>query len=64
MALNDDDITTTPPGPGPEGPADGGAVPAAHDGGADGGATMDEGPNDGGANARATDGGADGGAGE
>lgn len=42
-----------------EGPADGGAEPDEHDGGADGGA---EGPADGGADPGEHDGGADGGA--
>jgi hypothetical protein len=59
MALNDDDITTGSAGAGGEGPADGGANPAAHDGGADGGAGG-EGPADGGANPGGHDGGADG----
>ena len=35
MAINDDDITTSPGGAG-EGPADGGSNPEGHDGGADG----------------------------
>ena len=48
MSINDDDITTTgTPG---EGPADGGANPEGHDGGADGSADAGEGPADGGAN--------------
>ena len=45
MALNDDDIQSSG-GSGLEGPADGGATPGQHDGGADGSA---EGPADGGA---------------
>ena len=57
MRLSDDDITGGS-GPGAEGPADGGANPAGHDGGADGGAG--EGPADGGANPGGHDGGADG----
>ena len=36
MALNDDDITSGSAGAGGEGPADGGANPSGHDGGADG----------------------------
>jgi len=59
MSINDDDITTTNT-PAGEGPADGGANPAGHDGGADGSAG--EGTADGGANADGHDGGADGGA--
>ena len=58
MSLNDDDITTGTD-PAGEGPADGGANPAGHDGGADGSAGG-EGPADGGANPDGADGGADG----
>ena len=57
MRLSDEDITAGG-GTSGEGPADGGANPAGHDGGADGSA--DEGPADGGANAAGHDGGADG----
>jgi hypothetical protein len=57
MPIDDDDITTSGPGAG-EGPADGGANPKGHDGGADGSAG--EGPADGGANPSGHDGGADG----
>ncbi|WP_271176426.1 BatC protein [Leifsonia poae] len=60
-SINDDDITTDPASGG-EGPADGGANPNGHDGGADGGAG--EGTADGGANPGGHDGGADGSAGE
>lgn len=56
MALNDDDIQSSG-GSGLEGPADGGATPGQHDGGADGSA---EGPADGGATPGQRDGGADG----
>jgi hypothetical protein len=58
MSLSDDDITSSTSAAG-EGPADGGANPAGHDGGADGSASG-EGPADGGANAGGHDGGADG----
>ena len=58
MAINDDDITTSPGGAG-EGPADGGSNPEGHDGGADGTASG-EGPADGGSNPEGHDGGADG----
>jgi hypothetical protein len=61
MPINNDDITTGSGGVG-EGPADGGANIAGHDGGADGAATG-EGPADGGADPSVQDGGADGGAG-
>lgn len=57
MSINDDDITTSGTSAG-EGPADGGANPQGHDGGADGSAG--EGPADGGANPQGHDGGADG----
>ena len=57
MSLSDDDITTGTAAGG-EGPADGGANPNGHDGGADGSAG--EGPADGGANPGGHDGGADG----
>ncbi|GAA4467707.1 hypothetical protein GCM10023170_080490 [Phytohabitans houttuyneae] len=60
MRLDENDITGG--NGGGEGPADGGANPLGHDGGADGGAG--EGPADGGANPSGQDGGADGGAGE
>jgi hypothetical protein len=59
MAIDDDDITTNPASSG-EGPADGGANPNGHDGGADGSADAGEGTADGGANAGGHDGGADG----
>jgi len=59
MSLSDDDITGTTSAASGEGPADGGANPAGHDGGADGGAGG-EGPADGGANPAGADGGADG----
>jgi hypothetical protein len=55
MRLSDDDITGGSATGGGEGPADGGANPQGHDGGADG-----EGPADGGANPGGHDGGADG----
>ncbi|UXA18043.1 hypothetical protein [Mycobacterium sp. SMC-4] len=58
MAINDDDITTTP-GDGGEGTADGGSNPEGHDGGADGTAGG-EGTADGGSNPEGHDGGADG----
>jgi hypothetical protein len=58
MALDDDDITTTP-GEG-EGTADGGSNPEGHDGGADGTASGGEGTADGGSNPEGHDGGADG----
>jgi hypothetical protein len=57
MSINDDDITSEP-APAGEGPADGGANPGGHDGGADGSAG--EGVADGGANPGGHDGGADG----
>ncbi|WP_018215293.1 hypothetical protein [Salinispora vitiensis] len=57
MALNDDDMTTSGGADRAEGPADGGATPGQHDGGADGSA---EGPADGGATPGQHDGGADG----
>nr|ABP42830.1 hypothetical protein Mflv_0336 [Mycolicibacterium gilvum PYR-GCK] len=57
MALDDDDIDTTP-GSG-EGTADGGSNPEGHDGGADGTASG-EGTADGGSNPEGHDGGADG----
>ena len=58
MSIDDDDIKTTGASGG-EGPADGGANPNGHDGGADGSAEG-EGPADGGANPNGHDGGADG----
>ena len=51
-------MSDNPIDPSTEGPADGGANPAGHDGGADGSAG--EGPADGGANPGGHDGGADG----
>ncbi len=51
MALDDNDISTSP--------ADGGSNPEGHDGGADGSAGG-EGPADGGSNPEGHDGGADG----
>ncbi|MEU8663309.1 BatC protein, partial [Actinoplanes philippinensis] len=48
MTLSNDDISSGPADPSDEGPADGGADPIGHDGGADGGASG-EGPADGGA---------------
>jgi hypothetical protein len=61
MSISDDDITSSNAAAG-EGPADGGANPNGHDGGADGSAG--EGSADGGANPNGHDGGADGSAGE
>jgi hypothetical protein len=65
MALNDDDLVTTPGGPGTDGPADSGAGkpadPNEQDGGADGGAD-EEGPADSGAAEPSTPGEHDGGA--
>jgi len=59
MAIDDDDISTTPADKSKgEGTADGGANPGGHDGGADGSAG--EGTADGGANPEGHDGGADG----
>ena len=58
MAINDDDISTSGPGGGGEGTADGGSNPSGHDGGADG--TAGEGTADGGSNPQGHDGGADG----
>ncbi|MER7283592.1 hypothetical protein ABT369_55150 [Dactylosporangium sp. NPDC000244] len=43
MALNDDDISSTPTGSGPEGTADGGAAPGNHDGGTVGAARQEAG---------------------
>jgi hypothetical protein len=59
VAIDDDDISTTGNDKA-EGPADGGANPAGHDGGADGSADKGEGAADGGANPGGHDGGADG----
>jgi hypothetical protein len=61
-SINDDDISTGAASAG-EGPADGGANPSGHDGGADGPAGAPaggEGPADGGADPSGSDGGADG----
>ncbi|WP_445167980.1 hypothetical protein ACTXG7_00815 [Mycolicibacterium sp. Dal123E01] len=63
MALDNDDITTTPGGGEGEGTADGGSNPEGHDGGADGtaaGGGEGEGTADGGSNPEGHDGGADG----